>query len=150
MFHPTNSFDDDCLLTTLNRANCCLGHCTELIFLLTTWSRSKCNIDAMYISFIYFIWQRLISAGNLCLLPLTPRTCSAPTEKFSEIETAINDGLMDVRGKIDDISRSVSDYFPMIKRGFIGEEKEDGAPEVVTVGWKHDVTSRKEREEGLR
>lgn len=72
-----------------------------------------------------------------------------PIEK-SEIETALTEGLMDVRGKIDDISRSVSDYFPMIKRGFIGDEKEEGAPEVVTVGWKHEVTSRKEREEGLR
>lgn len=81
--------------------------------------------------------------------PLTHRAISVATEK-SEIETALAEGLMDVRGKIDDISRSVSDYFPMIKRGFIGEEKEEGAPEVVTVGWKHDITSRKEREEGLR
>jgi hypothetical protein len=44
----------------------------------------------------------------------------------------------------------ISEYFPMIMRGFIGEESQDAAPEVVGVGWKHDVTSRKEREEGLR
>lgn len=91
----------------------------------------------------------LITSGDLYLFPWTPRTNSTPTEK-SELETALGEGLLDVRGKIDDLSKSVSEYFPMIKRGFIGEDREEGAPEVVTVGWKHDITSRKEREEGLR
>jgi hypothetical protein len=50
---------------------------------------------------------------------------------------------------LEDLKSSVSDYFPMIKRGF-SEEKEEDAPEVVTSGWKHDVISRKEREVGLR
>ena len=106
----------------------------------------------MLCTFIYIIYSaESNNYGDLCLLPLPPRSCSIPLEnEKSEIETALAEGLMEVRGKIDDISRSVSDYFPMIKRGFIGEEKEEGAPEVVTVGWKHDITSRKEREEGLR
>ena len=56
----------------------------------------------------------------------------------------------DTRAKMGDIQRSISDYFPMITRGFVGDEKEDGAPEVAAVGWKHDVGSRREREEGLR
>jgi hypothetical protein len=50
-----------------------------------------------------------------------------------------------------DVQKSIiSEYFPMITRGFAGEESQEVEPEVVGVGWKHDVTSRKEREEGLR
>mmetsp|Transcript_38950 Transcript_38950/g.66467 ORF Transcript_38950/g.66467 Transcript_38950/m.66467 type:complete len:373 (+) Transcript_38950:70-1188(+) len=45
---------------------------------------------------------------------------------------------------------SVSDYFPMIKRGFTGEEKDEAGPEVAAAGWKQDIGSRKDREEGLR
>lgn len=106
--------------------------------------------NCFYVQNIYPIYLEASNHyGSSYSFPWTHRTSSVATEK-SEIETALAEGLMDVRGKIDDISRSVSDYFPMIKRGFIGEEKEEGAPEVVTVGWKHDVTSRKEREEGLR
>jgi len=49
--------------------------------------------------------------------------------------------------------RSPSDYFPLVRRGMaaLADElmtKEE--EEVVTVGWKHDITSRKEREEALR
>lgn len=58
-------------------------------------------------------------------------------------------GSDNVRPMLEDLKSSVSDYFPMIKRGF-SEEKEEDAPEVVTSGWKHDVISRKEREVGLR
>jgi len=50
---------------------------------------------------------------------------------------------------MEDIRSQVSDYFPMIRRG--GDDKEsDGAPEVATVGWKHEIGSRKEREQSLR
>mmetsp|Transcript_12606 Transcript_12606/g.27352 ORF Transcript_12606/g.27352 Transcript_12606/m.27352 type:complete len:1624 (-) Transcript_12606:148-5019(-) len=77
--------------------------------------------------------------------PPAPKTPERDT-----ISRALNDPPADTREKMDVNMRSVSDYFPMIKRGFIGEEKEEGAAEVVAVGWKHDVTSRKEREEGLR
>lgn len=51
---------------------------------------------------------------------------------------------------MDDVKSSVSDYFPMIKRGFSGDDKEEEATEVATSGWKHDIGSRKEREVGLR
>lgn len=49
--------------------------------------------------------------------------------------------------------RSPSDYFPLVRRGMaaLADElltKEED--EVVKVGWKHEITSRKEREEALR
>lgn len=78
---------------------------------------------------------------------------SAPTSQEQEntigFRSPVVDAQADVRGKMDELQRSVSDYFPMIKRGF-SEEKEEGGPEVVSMGWKHDVASRKEREEALR
>uniref|UniRef100_A0A7S2H2U5 Uncharacterized protein n=1 Tax=Helicotheca tamesis TaxID=374047 RepID=A0A7S2H2U5_9STRA len=48
--------------------------------------------------------------------------------------------------------RSPSDYFPMIKRGGggPGEESNEDEQEVMAVGWKVEVTNRKEREEALR
>jgi hypothetical protein len=58
--------------------------------------------------------------------------------------------VVDARGKLEVQKSVISEYFPMIKRGFTGEESQEAAPEVVGVGWKHEVTSRKEREEGLR
>lgn len=65
----------------------------------------------------------------------------ASTQKPPEKET---------QAAMEHLKSSVSDYFPMIKRGFIGEEKEEETPEVATTGWKKDVGSRKQREEGLR
>ena len=47
------------------------------------------------------------------------------------------------------VTRSASEYFPIIKRGFIGEE-EPPESEEVAVGWKREVASRKDREESLR
>lgn len=45
--------------------------------------------------------------------------------------------------------RSPSEYFPLVRRGFVhADEKEDEEP--VVVGWKVEVTNRKEREEALR
>jgi hypothetical protein len=46
----------------------------------------------------------------------------------------------------DQKSTSVSDYFPVIKRGF----EEDAIPEAVSDRRKQDFASRKEREESLR
>ena len=46
-------------------------------------------------------------------------------------------------------TRSASEYFPLIKRGFIGAEEPPESDEVA-VGWKHEVASRKDREEALR
>ncbi len=43
-------------------------------------------------------------------------------------------------------SAVADNLLPKIRRGFMGEEKEDA----VVVGWKADVRSRKEREEILR
>ena len=51
--------------------------------------------------------------------------------------------------KNDFTLRSPSDFLPMIKRGFtnmIDDEEES----IVSMGWKVEVTSRKEREEALR
>lgn len=48
-----------------------------------------------------------------------------------------------------ELQRSASDYFPLIRRG--GEETTGiQRQEVVAVGWKAEVTNRKEREEALR
>ncbi len=44
----------------------------------------------------------------------------------------------------------INEFFPSIMRGFAGTESEEVAPEVAGAGWKHDISSRKEREEGLR
>jgi len=50
------------------------------------------------------------------------------------------------------VQRSASDYFPLIRRGFAGVGEEAGKQEeqVVAVGWKVEITNRKEREESLR
>eukprot|EP00521_Asterionellopsis_glacialis_P007948 CAMPEP_0195287286 /NCGR_PEP_ID=MMETSP0707-20130614/4408_1 /TAXON_ID=33640 /ORGANISM="Asterionellopsis glacialis, Strain CCMP134" /LENGTH=1669 /DNA_ID=CAMNT_0040347029 /DNA_START=146 /DNA_END=5155 /DNA_ORIENTATION=+ len=45
--------------------------------------------------------------------------------------------------------KSPKEYLPMIRRGF-SARKEETAEEVVAVGWKHEATNRKEREEALR
>ena len=49
------------------------------------------------------------------------------------------------------ILKSPSEYFPMVRRGFASQnEKDDEEDEVVAVGWKVEITNRREREEGLR
>lgn len=83
--------------------------------------------------------QSKLLSGVLCSITATPPNNSASTQK------AQNEAQEEAP-----IHRSVSEYFPMIRRGFTGEEQDEGAPEVAAVGWKHDVASRKEREEGLR
>lgn len=45
------------------------------------------------------------------------------------------------------LSRATSDFIPMIRRGLVGEEKEEP---VVSVGWKVEIRNRREREEALR
>jgi len=62
------------------------------------------------------------------------------------ISTAIGQAQEDLR----DLKSTVSDYFPMIKRGFLGDEPAEEEAEVVAVGWKHDVASRRDREQILR
>lgn len=52
--------------------------------------------------------------------------------------------------QMQNFTRSASEYFPMIRRGFVaGEETEEESPEMA-VGFKHDVASRKDREMSLR
>lgn len=46
--------------------------------------------------------------------------------------------------------RSPSEYFPMVRRGFVASEKDGKEEEIVANNWKQDITSRKEREENLR
>ena len=48
--------------------------------------------------------------------------------------------------------KSASEYFPMIRRGFsvLGDETGKAEEEEVALGWKVDITNRKEREESLR
>ena len=73
----------------------------------------------------------------------------APESTLKEAAAEVQ--FADMRGKMEDLKRSASEYFPMIKRGFVsGEELEEEAPDFVAVGWKHDVASRKDREESLR
>jgi len=50
------------------------------------------------------------------------------------------------------IMRSPSEYFPLIRRGFLGESTDDKPEdeEELAVGWKVDFANRKEREESLR
>lgn len=82
---------------------------------------------------------------------LEPHKSSEPAPRTPERDSIsralneVNEASADARAKIE---RSVSDYFPMITRGFTGEE--GGAAKIVAAGWKHDVASRKDREEGLR
>ena len=45
--------------------------------------------------------------------------------------------------------RSPADFLPMIKRGISGMI-DDEEESLVSIGWKVEVTSRKEREESLR
>jgi hypothetical protein len=56
----------------------------------------------------------------------------------------------DVNEMKEAFARSASEYFPLIKRGFIGAEEPPEATEEVAVGWKHEIVSRKDREEALR
>lgn len=46
--------------------------------------------------------------------------------------------------------KSPSEYLPMIRRGFSSRATEEEVEEVMAVGWKHEVRTRKEREEALR
>merc|ERR1711862_988271 len=50
------------------------------------------------------------------------------------------------------IMRSPSEYFPLIRRGMLGESTDDKLQEEeeLAVGWKVDFANRKEREESLR
>jgi len=50
------------------------------------------------------------------------------------------------------VIKSASEYFPMIRRGFsvLGDETGKAEEEEVALGWKVDITNRKEREESLR
>jgi len=75
---------------------------------------------------------------------------STPKTPEMDIAAAILEAQIDMRNKMDDMRSSVREYFPMIKRGFAGDEKQDDAPEVAMAGWKHDIASRREREESLR
>jgi len=55
--------------------------------------------------------------------------------------------------KTPNILKRPSDYFPLIRRGFLGdtsENPEEEEEEVLTVGWKRDFANRKEREQSLR
>ena len=67
---------------------------------------------------------------------------------FAEEKEKENDTL-DLRPAF---MKSPSEYFPMIKRGFgtPGGDSSSDQPEVMAVGWKVEVTNRKEREEALR
>ena len=47
--------------------------------------------------------------------------------------------------------KSPSEYFPMVRRGFpLSPTEKEGDSEVMAVGWKVEITNRKEREESLR
>ena len=50
--------------------------------------------------------------------------------------------------KRSSLATLTADFLPRIRRGFVGEEKQDD--QVVSVGWKAVVRSRREKEEILR
>lgn len=108
------------------------------------WQLGVAQKTAFTCKFTYSSYSETISKlfGDFCSLPWHPIPYYS-----ARIPIEPQDGN---RVVLDDLKSSVSDYFPMIKRGHFGEEKEDEAPEVVTSGWKHEVASRREREEGLR
>mmetsp|Transcript_39271 Transcript_39271/g.59237 ORF Transcript_39271/g.59237 Transcript_39271/m.59237 type:complete len:1407 (+) Transcript_39271:381-4601(+) len=63
-----------------------------------------------------------------------------------------NEPSVDAASQVHSLMRSPSEYFPMIRRGGpnAGEELNDDEQSVMAVGWKVEVTNRKEREEALR
>ena len=69
----------------------------------------------------------------------TPSRASIPTVAILPKEE---------KPSIKEFLRSPSDYFPMIRRGQSTAQEEE--KEVISTGWKVEVTSRKEREEALR
>lgn len=71
-------------------------------------------------------------------------------EKDAIAKDAISTAIGQAKEDLQDLKSTVSDYFPMIKRGFLGDEPAEEEAEVVAVGWKHDVTSRRDREQVLR
>lgn len=87
----------------------------------------------------------------------SPKTSQHATENKEVISTLDKLGInLKETPKAKDrpfFERSPSDYFPLVRRGMaaLADElltKEED--EVVKVGWKHEITSRKEREEALR
>jgi len=70
-------------------------------------------------------------------LPKKTKEMIDDEEKFDKLDKSIENIVKRIR--------SPGDFLPIIKRGFGGK-----STEVPDVGWKVDVTSRKEREEALR
>mmetsp|Transcript_17435 Transcript_17435/g.24497 ORF Transcript_17435/g.24497 Transcript_17435/m.24497 type:complete len:463 (-) Transcript_17435:288-1676(-) len=79
----------------------------------------------------------------------TPRAEAPP--KRPEVSTALAKiGMDDANKSPQRFSlKSPTQYLPMIRRGFSVRKVEEDE-EVVAVGWKHEATNRKEREEALR
>jgi len=75
--------------------------------------------------------------------PLAEKVTRAVAPKEANSMSAMQDRMVDLK-------RSASEYFPMIKRGFTGDEVDEESTDVMPMGWKHDIASRKEREEALR
>jgi hypothetical protein len=71
-------------------------------------------------------------------------------EKNVIAKDAISAAIGQAQEDLRDLKSTVSDYFPMIKRGFLGDEPTEEEAEVMAVGWKHEVASRKDREQALR
>lgn len=74
-----------------------------------------------------------------------------PAEKVTrEVAPKEATSMSAMQDRMVDLKRSASEYFPMIKRGFTGDEVDEESADVMPMGWKHDIASRKEREEALR
>lgn len=101
------------------------------------------SLNAPY-RYHYGIYDGIIS-------PPTAKPEPAPEKDvLDSISAVIKEAAPDMRERVEAFQRSASEYFPLIKRGFIGAEEPPESGEVVAVGWKHDVVSRKDREEALR
>lgn len=91
--------------------------------------------------------------------PVTPKASEKKKPDSVTPEVASTLGKLGLEHPLEEkkaratIMRSPSEYFPLIRRGFLGENTDDNKvedEEELAVGWKVDFANRKEREESLR
>ena len=88
--------------------------------------------------------------------PVTPKTDKKVSDSVTP-EVASTLGKLGLEHPLEKkekptIMRSPSEYFPLIRRGFLGDSTDEKPEdeEELAVGWKVDFANRKEREESLR
>mmetsp|Transcript_27066 Transcript_27066/g.41513 ORF Transcript_27066/g.41513 Transcript_27066/m.41513 type:complete len:1447 (+) Transcript_27066:288-4628(+) len=84
---------------------------------------------------------------------VTPEVVTALTKLGVDAKSShVFNDKTEKKGRRSLLQRSPSEYLPMIRRGFsyLNEEKEVEELDVMTLGWKREISNRKEREEALR